>query len=74
MANLDWEITSITTGARSRFHVEGINHCTTDAGFIHFCWGVDRVADPRYFASPKLVISDKVQALLDLVGQIGSGK
>lgn len=73
MANKDWEIIEIQPGERSRFFIVGVNHCTTDPLYTAFCWSVDNVADPRYFAAPGLVISDKVQRLLDLMGQIGSG-
>ena len=74
MVSRDWEIKRIELGTRSNFHIEGANHCTTDPLYITFCWSVDSVADPRYFAAPGLAISPKVQALLDFAGQIGSGK
>ena len=74
MASRDWEITEIEPGVRSRFFIVGVNHCTTDPLYTTFCWSVDSVADPRYFAAPGLVISEKVQALLNVAGQIGSGE
>jgi len=69
----DWEITAIEAGTRSRFHVEGVNHCTTDRLFVQFSWGVDSVSDPRYFARPGLQVSENVAALLAKFGQIGGG-
>lgn len=73
MPNRDWEIQKIEAGTRSRFHIEGFNHCTLDPLFQEFSWGVDEVKDPRYFAAADLVVSEKVQSLLDRFGQIGSG-
>jgi hypothetical protein len=74
MATRDWEIEGITLGSRSRFQVNGVNHCISDSLDNRFYWGVDSVVDPRFFAAPGLVISDEVQAVLCKVGQIGSGK
>ena len=74
MANRDWEIHEIEAGTASRFFVCGQNHCDPDSPGRSFYWHVESVADSRFFAGPKLVISDKVRALLNVAGQIGSGK
>ncbi len=72
---MDWEITKIDVSERSRYSIQGINHCASSELDRRFYWSVDSVRDTRYFASKDIQVTPRAQALMERLGEsIGMGE